>query len=143
MTGREKSLLFLGSALVGIFLVGNWWIQWPRSVVQDYVALASGGNFQEANELLEAPSAIQLEADGRVQITDHKGKQVVLTAHQLPLLSGQAHGSEAPDRNLMDVLLARDQFAMAASDVDPASATSGAPLFMTVERGGNRIDRVD
>ena len=89
MNKRQIPILALALAAVFIFFaVANWWAGRPGRVTSEFVGHLSNERYEEAAQMLIAPSAIEVISEGGLTLVDHTGGSVTVQEARLPFLAG-------------------------------------------------------
>jgi hypothetical protein len=123
-------------ALIATYIcvvVGFQLIDTPDRLTQRFVGHLSRSRYQEAAAMLREPSAIRLNSEGNLEITDRVSKITTVPSQRLPFLSGGGK------------LEKRCDFSMAAiqGDVNGLLNTPGIVAYFSIDRGKVRIDSVE
>lgn len=76
------------TAVFIVFVVTNWWVYRPGRVTSEFVGHLSHERYEDAAQMLSAPSAIEVASDGALTLIDHAGNSVTVPEARLPFHSG-------------------------------------------------------
>jgi hypothetical protein len=84
ITRREVLLAVAAIALLAAFV--PWWLGGPRRAIHGLVDDLTHARYVDAAARLSAPSALVLQADGSLSVTDRHGRAAVVPADHLPFV---------------------------------------------------------
>ena len=120
------------TAVFTVFAVTNWWVYRPGRVTSEFVGHLSHERYEDAAQMLSAPSAIEVASDGGLTVVDHAGNSVTVQEARLPFLSG---GGE-PD--------GPGDFSMTALQGGKnGQVDEPVVIYLGLDGGKIRIERVD
>ena len=76
------------TAVFIIFAVTNWWVYRSDRVTLAFVGHLSHERYEQAAQMLIAPSAIKVASEGGLTVVDHAGNSVTVPEARLPFHSG-------------------------------------------------------
>lgn len=115
-----------------IFAVTNWWIYRSDRVTKAFVGHLSHERYEEAAQMLIAPSAIEVDSSGGVLLVDHDRNATAVPEARLPFLAGGGR------------LDGPANFSMTALQGSKNGRVEGpVTIYLSVEGGKICIERVD
>jgi len=129
MSPFVRPLWKLACALIFLAVVLNYYVQRPERVTKAFAGDLYHERYEQAAEMLVAPSALELAEDGSMTIVDHAGQSTVVPAGRLPfMISGGREGDPG-------------DFSMSAIQGD-LQATPFFHLYLSIDGGKVCIERV-
>lgn len=120
------------TAVFIIFTVTNWWVYRPGRVTSAFVGHLSHERYEEAAQMLSAPSAIEAASEGGLTIIDHSGKSVTVPKARLPFHSGGGKPDGPGDFSMTALQGAKN-----------GQVENPVVIYLGLEGGKIRIERVD
>ncbi len=145
MKSRIKCIAMAGLALFVIGYAGMCWGSfWPTKTVEGFIAHAHQGRYAEADGMLISPSSMELGEDGGLRIQTANGNSIQVASHLLPFKAGRVIPDPRPDRTMMDRIVGRYTFSIAATGPNPSKPYSHTAILLdcTALRGNVSIDSV-
>lgn len=99
---------------VSIWLIGWWWFNRPLRTTEVFVGHMLHERYAEAAAMLDAPSAIEWDADGGLVLTSDSGATSPVVEEELPFFVYRMSLDES-ELSLTDLLAGRSTFQMRAS----------------------------
>jgi hypothetical protein len=132
---RKRLITISALALTAVLIcsaVTNWWVYRPKRTIGAFVGHLSHERYEEAAQMLIAPSAIEVDSSGGVLLVDHDGNATAVPEARLPFLAGGGR----PD--------GPDDFSMTALQGSQNGRVEGpVTIYLIVEGGKICIERVD
>ena len=130
---RYTKIAVAVAALVTAFAETDWFAYRPHRLVSKFVGHLSNQRYEEAAQMLRAPSSIEVTLDEGLIVADHTGNTTTVVKASLPFLSGGGT-STGPDHFSVSALKGRTA---GGSVKDPIT------IYLSFDGGKIRIKSVD
>lgn len=91
MNNRNRIILAL-AVVFAVVASTAWLVERPKRITEAFVGHLSHERYEEAEQMLQAPSALKMTLDGGIVLVDRAGNSTAIPADKLPFLAG---GGEA------------------------------------------------
>jgi hypothetical protein len=123
-------------AMVALFLVISvtaWFVNRPKRITEEFVGHLSHERYEEAAQMLQAPSDIKVVSVGDMVLVDRTGNSTTVPVERLPFFVGGGE-PDGPGHFAMTALQNRTK-----GDLNRPAVI----VYLSIENGKVHIERVD